>query len=211
AADFHAGAFDIQEFVVIDDGTNVTFKLKTRDLSPTFGSPLGAQLVDVYVHTPNAAPADTSTAASFPQRNYQIAPAAAWSRRIEVQAFGQRYIGAHNNVLGQATTSANAISRFITFRVPESSLGKPGSGWSFSVVLTGQDGFAPDQARGFAATPQQFAFGVCASTSSDSHCSVDPTTVPKAVDVLTPPGVQQSDELDYTRHTPVVIQAVTVL
>ena len=54
AADFHAGAFDIQEFLVIDDSTNVTFKLKLRDLSPTFGSSLGAQLVDVYVHTPGA-------------------------------------------------------------------------------------------------------------------------------------------------------------
>ena len=30
---FHAGAFDVQEFLVIDDGTNVTFKLKQRDLS----------------------------------------------------------------------------------------------------------------------------------------------------------------------------------
>ena len=35
SADFHAGAFDIQEFQVFDDGTTVTFKLKVRDLSPT--------------------------------------------------------------------------------------------------------------------------------------------------------------------------------
>ncbi len=56
SGDFHAGAFDIQEFRVIlsPDGSTVTFKLQTRDLSPTFGSPLGAQLVDVYVHDPAA-------------------------------------------------------------------------------------------------------------------------------------------------------------
>ena len=48
--------------------------MQTRDLTPTFGSPLGAQLVDVYVHDPAAPP--TSTAASFPQRNYLIAPGA---------------------------------------------------------------------------------------------------------------------------------------
>ena len=29
--------------------------VRTRDLTPTFGSPLGAQLVDVYVHVPGAA------------------------------------------------------------------------------------------------------------------------------------------------------------
>src|SRR5439155_2773098 len=51
---FHAGAFDIEAFRVIEspDGATTTFKLKVRDLSPTFGSPLGAQLVDVYVHDP---------------------------------------------------------------------------------------------------------------------------------------------------------------
>jgi hypothetical protein len=78
------------------------------------------------------------------------------------------------------------------------------------VVLTGQDGFSPDQARSFTATPQAFNFGVCAAASSDPHCAVDPATVPKAMDVLTPPGVLQSDELDYTKHSPVVIQPVTV-
>src|SRR5262249_33129041 len=113
---FHAGAFDILEFRVIlsPDGKTVTFKLKVRDLTPTFGSPLGAQLVDVYVHDPNAAAADTSTAASFPQRNYTIASGSAWSRLLEVQGFGQRYIDVHSNTLGTISISANAISRFIT-------------------------------------------------------------------------------------------------
>src|SRR5205823_11425929 len=62
ASDFHAGAFDIQDFRVYDNVTSIIFKLQVRDLTPTFGSPLGAQLADVYVHNPNAAAADTSTA-----------------------------------------------------------------------------------------------------------------------------------------------------
>jgi len=213
SSDFHAGAFDITEFKVIlsPDSSMVTFKLQTRDLSPTFGSPLGAQLADVYVHDPNAAAADTSTAASFPQRNYTIAPNSAWSRLLEVQGFGQRYIDAHGTTVGTIQISANAISRFITFSVPTSSLGgTPASGWGFTVVLTGQDGFSPDQARNFTATPGQFTFGVCASASADTHCTVDPTTVPKAMDVITPSGVNQSDELDYTIHNPVTIQGVFI-
>src|SRR4029077_4447374 len=71
SSDFHAGAFDITDFQVYDDSTgsgNIIFRVQTRDLSPTFGSPLGAQLVDVYVHDPNAALANTSTAGSFPPR-----------------------------------------------------------------------------------------------------------------------------------------------
>jgi len=210
SGDFHAGAFDIQRFQVIDSGTSVVFRVQVRDLSPTFGSPLGAQLVDVYARNPSAAPADTSTAASFVQRNYQIAASSAWNRLIEVQGFGQRYVDAHGTTLGTVAISANQISRFITFSVPKSSLGQPGSGWTFTVVLTGQDGFSADQARGFAPTPQGFQFGVCAAPSADPHCTFDPNQVPKALDVLTPAGVAQSNELDYTLHSPVVLQGVTI-
>jgi len=208
SSNFQPGAFDLERFQVLDDGSNVIFRVQTRDLTPTFGSPLGAQLVDVYVHDPAAS--QTSTAASFPQRNYSIAGGSAWSRLLEVQGFGQRYVDAGGATLGTITIRANEISRFITFSVPKSSLGQPGPGWGFTVVLTGQDGFSPDQARGFAPTPQEFLFGVCASASSDPHCTVDPSTVPKAMDVLTPAGVTQSDELDYTVHQPVTIQGVTI-
>jgi carbohydrate-binding DOMON domain-containing protein len=113
--------------------------------------------------------------------------------------------------VGTITISANQISRYITFSVDKAALGgTPGPGWIFTVVLTGQDGFSPDLARAFQATPQDFAFGVCATVSSDPHCTADPATVPKAMDVLTPPGVTQSDELDYTKHQPVVISGVAI-
>jgi glucoamylase len=207
---FHPGAFDIQEFQVFDDGTNVIFRVKVRDLTPTFGSPLGAQLVDVYVHDPGAAPGSTSTAAANLSRNFQIAPADAWSRLVQVQGFGQRYENASGTTLGSVAISANQISHFITFKVAKATLGTPGPGWAFTVVLTGQDGFSDDKARGFQSTPQDFQFGVCAAPSADPHCTVDPGTVPKAVDVITPAGVLQSDELDYTLHKPVVLQGVAI-
>jgi glucoamylase len=206
---FHAGAFDIEQFQVFDTGASVTFRLRTRDLTPTFGSPLGAQLVDVYAHDPAAA--QTSTAASFPQRNYAIADAGAWSRLIEVQGFGSRFIDAGGATVGSVTIRANAITRYITFSVPKAALGgTPAAGWAFTVVLTGQDGFSPDQARGFQPTPQPFQFGVCAAGNADPRCAFDPGRVPKAVDVLTPAGTLQSAELDYTAHAPVVLAPVAV-
>jgi len=199
---FHAGAYDLQQFQVFDTGPTIAFRVKIRDLSPTFGSSLGAQLVDVYVHQPGVTP--ISQAASFPQRNYTISSGGAWSQLIEVQGFGQRYVDATGKTLGTVTIRASAISHYITFSVPKSKLGTPGSGWGFTVVLTGQDGFSPDQARAFAATPQPFAFGVCATASSDPHCTFDPTKVPKAMDTLTAPS-----ELDYT-HGPVVLSPVAI-
>ena len=206
---FHAGAFDVQDFQVYDSGSDVVFRVKTRDLSPTFGSPLGAQLVDVYVHEPGATP--TSTAPSFPQRNYTIGAPYAWSRLLEVQGFGQRYVDATNaNTVGTIAISANEISRYITFRVSKASLGgTPASGWSFTVVLTGQDGFSADQARGFQPTPQEFQFGVCAPGGTGPLCSFDPNQVPKAVDVIPPAGVDQATELNPLLG-PVVLLGVTM-
>jgi carbohydrate-binding DOMON domain-containing protein len=204
---FKPGAYDLQQFQVFDGGDDVIFRVRTRDLTPTFGSPLGAQLLDVYVHVPAMAPA--STEAAFPQRRYAIAAAGAWSRVIEVQGFGQAYRDASGATLGAVTISANEISRYITFSVPKATLGTPGPGWGFTVVLTGQEGSEPDQARGFTATPQEFRFGVCAPGVADPICSVDPGTVPKAMDILAPAGTTQEDELN-PLSPPVELAPVTI-
>jgi glucoamylase len=209
AGDFHDGAYDLQQFQVFDGGENIIFRAKVRDLTPTFGSPLGAQLLDVFVHDPSAGAGDTSTAAAYASRNYTVAPAGAWSRLIEVQGFGQLYRDPSGAALGTVSISANAISRYITFSVPKASLGTPGPGWGFTVVLHGQDGFSPDQARGFQPTPQDYQFGVCAPGDSAALCSADPSTVPKAMDVLTPDGVAQADELNPLAG-PVTLQPVTI-
>ena len=50
--------------------------------------------------------------------------------------------------------------------------------------------------------------GVCAAGGTAPICAADPGSVPKALDVLTPPGVSQS-ELDPT-NGPVTIHAVPV-
>jgi carbohydrate-binding DOMON domain-containing protein len=198
SSNFQPGAYDLERFEVYDAGDSIVFRVRTRDLTPTFGSPLGAQLVDLYINTGSGG---TSNAAAFPQRNYSVA--AGWTKRIEVQGFGQQYVDAGGATLGQVTISANRITRYIAFSVSKTSLGGvPAASWKYTVVLTGQDGFSPDQARGFQPTPQEFQFGVCATASSDPHCTFNPGAVPKAVDVI---GGQA--QLDYTLG-PVSIQPV---
>ena len=117
--------------------------------------------------------------------------------------------GASGGTVGTPFVLASGSDRTITIALPEAQFGTPGSGWGFTVVLTGQDGFSPDQARGFASTSQPFLFGVCAAGNTVPICSVDPATAPKAVDVITPAGVSQATELNPTLGT-VVIQPVTV-
>jgi glucoamylase len=208
ASDFHAGAFDITRYQVLSDGTFAYLRTTLRNLDPTFGASAGAQLLDVYVHVPGAS--TTSTQAAFASRNYAIGPAGAWSQRVEVQGFAAPvWVDAAGSTVGTASVLAVQSDGTITIALPEARFGLPASGWGFSVVLTGQDGFSPDLARAFATTPQAYAFGVCASGGTAPICSVDPSTVPKAMDVITPAGVSQAIELNPTLG-PVVIQPVTV-
>jgi glucoamylase len=206
ASDFHAGAFDLERFRVNEDGTNVYLQATLRNMDPTFGNTFGAQLLDVYVHNPAAT--STSTGAAATTFNYGVAPA--WSERLEAQGFASPvWLDASNTSLGTGQFVADQASRTATLILPESAFGKPGPGWAFAVALTGQDGFSSDQARSFAPTPQPFQFGVCAPGASSPICAVDPGTVPKVMDTVTPHGVSQSTELDPTRG-PVVLQGVAV-
>ena len=205
---FVAGSFDLTRFQVLSDGTFAYLRVTLRTLVPTFGAIDGAQLLDVYVHVPGASA--TSTQAAFASRNYTIAPSGAWSQRVEVQGFASpAWVNAAGNSVGTASALAVQTDRTITVALPEAQFGTPASGWGFTVVLTGQDGFSADLARAFTATPGAFTFGVCAPGGTAPICSVDPATVPKAMDVITPPGVSQATELDPTLG-PVVIQPVTV-
>jgi glucoamylase len=205
---FHAGAFDLTRFQVISDGTFAYLRATVRNLDPTFGVTNGAQLLDVYVHVPGAA--GTSTQAAFASRNYTIAPSEAWSQRVEVEGFAAPvWANAAGNSVGTASALAVQADRTITIALPEAQFGSPASGWGFAVVLTGQDGFSSDRARGFTATAGSFSFGVCAPGGTAAICSANPSTMPKAMDVITPSGVSQATELNPTLG-PVVIQPVTV-
>ena len=192
---FHAGAFDIERFQVIDAGDRVFLRAQLRDLTPTFGSPLGAQLLDVFIRNPQAGA--FSTAAPFPSRNFVVGADSAWSSRIEAQGFADPvFVDAANRPLGTVAVTANQATRSILVSVPKAALGQPGTGWVFTVALHGQDGFSTDQARGFAPTPQPFLFGLCAPGGTSPICGIDPGTAPKVTDTVTPAGVDQATELN---------------
>jgi len=174
---------------------------------PTFGNTLGAQLLDVYVHSG----AGGSTSAAYASRNYTIAGADAWNQRLEVQGF-QGSLWTTPSGTSPGTVSAvvaSTLTKTITIALPAAQFGTPTSDWSFSVVLTGQDGYSSDQARGFTNPAQDYQFGVCPVGGTAPICSRDPNSVPKAMDVLTPAGVSQSAELDPT-NGPVVVRGVPV-
>jgi hypothetical protein len=169
ASDFVAGSFDLTRFQVLSDGTFAYLRVTVRTLVPTFGALDEAQLLDFYVHVPGAS--STSTQAAYASRNYTIAPSGAWSQRVEVQGFASPvWVNAAGNPVGTASALAVQADKTITVALPEAQFGTPTSGWGFSVVLAGQDGFSPDQARAFTAAPGAFSFGVCATGGSAPIC-----------------------------------------
>jgi glucoamylase len=209
SSNFTAGSFDITNFAVSQDGTNVYIQTTLRTLVPTFGSTFGAQLLDIYVHATGAA--STSTASAYPgNMNYTIA--SPWSERLEAQGFASPvWVNAAGDSLGTAQFVTDTPSATATLILPESTFGTVASGWTFAVALTGQDGTHFPPTRDFSATPGAFTFGVCAPGGTSPICSpsVDPNSVPKVMDTITPPGVSQDTELDPTRG-PVVLQGVSV-
>jgi glucoamylase len=207
ASDFHPGAFDLTGMTINEDANNVYLQVGVQNLAPTFGSQFGAQLLDFYIRDPSATA--FSNQAAYASRNYTIG--SPWSERIEAQGFAPVvWADATGNSLGNGQLVVDQTGNTATVVVPRAAFGNPGSGWVFTVALTGQDGFSSDQARAFTSTPGSYSFGVCALGGTAPICKVDPSTVPKVMATLVPGGVaQQHQELDPTKN-PVVLAGVPI-
>ena len=219
---------------MINSGSTVSFQIGIANLQSTFGSLLGAQLIDLYVHAPSGSvPAgETQSTGAAGAFNYSIAPADAWNQLIEVDGFGtddwvtpgsttagisgSSSVGSPQVSVAQLAPSGSDTPGLVTITVPTSVLGTPGSGWTFTLTLTGQDGFGTNDARTFAATPQGFQFGVCSAAvageaSPPAVCGVNPANVPFVLDTIPPTSVNVQTELDPTQNPAgVVLQGVTV-
>jgi glucoamylase len=231
---FAPGSFRLTGLTVINSGPTVSFQIGIANLQSTFGSLLGAQLIDLYIHAPpGSAPAgETQSTAAAGAWNYSIAPADGWNQLIEVDGFGtddwvtpgsassglasSSSLGSPQVSVAQLSPSGPATPGLVTITVPTATLGTPGSGWTFTVTLTGQDGFGNDDARTFTATPGDFTFGVCSAavaggSSPPAVCSADPGSVPLVMDTIPPATVNVQTELDPTANpSGVVLQGVTV-
>jgi glucoamylase len=231
---FAPDSFRLNGFTVIDSGTTVSFQVGIANLQSTFGSLLGAQLIDIYIHAPpQSVPAgETQSTAAAGAFNYSIAPADAWNQLIEVDGFGtddwvtpasptsgisgSSSVGTPQVSVGQLSEAGGETPGLVTITVPTSALGAPGSGWTFTVTLTGQDGFGVDDARTFTLTPGAYTFGVCsAAVAGESPppaiCGVDPSTVPFVMDTIPPTSVNVQTELNPTLNPAgVELQGVTV-
>jgi glucoamylase len=234
SAVFAPGSFRLNGLTVINSGSTVSFQVGIANLQSTFGSLLGAQLIDLYIHAPaGSVPAgETQSTAAAGAWNYSIAPADAWNQLIEVDGFGtddwvtpasttsglsgSSSVGTPQMSVAQLPPAGGNTPGLVTITVPTSVLGSPGSGWTFTVTLTGQNGEGGnDDARTFTATPGDYTFGVCSAAvasepSPPAICTYNPNNVPIVMDTIPPASVNVQTELDPTANpSGVVLQGVT--
>ncbi len=232
---FAPGSFRLNGLTVINSGSTVTFQVGIANLQSTFGSLLGAQLIDLYIHAPagSVPSGETQSTAAAGAWNYSIAPADAWNQLIEVDGFGtddwvtpgsatsglsgSSSVGTPQVSVAQLSPSGGSTPGLVTITVPTSALGTPGSGWTFTVTLTGQNGEGGnDDARTFTATPGPYTFGVCSAAvasepSPPAICALPPASVPIVMDTIPPAGVNVQTELNPTANpSGVALQGVTV-
>jgi glucoamylase len=231
---FVPDSFRLNGLTVINSGSTVTFQIGIANLQSTFGSLLGTQLIDLYIHAPTGSvPAgETQSTAAAGAFNYSIAAADAWNQLIEVDGFGTddwvTPATATSGISGSSTVGTPQVSQaqlspvgsetpgLVTITVPTATLGTPGSGWTFTVTLAGQDGYGTDDARTFTATPGAYTFGVCSTTVASEAappaiCAYNPADVPFVMDTIPPASVNVQTELDPTQNpSGVQLQGVTV-
>jgi glucoamylase len=197
ASDFQPGAFDLTGMSVNQTASDVYLTVSIKNLASTFGYAFGAQLLDIYVHNPSATA--TSTAAAYPTRNYTIAPADAWAQRLELSGFSSPvWVDSSGASVGAAQMIEDQSAGTVTVVLPTSAFGTVGAGWVFTLGLTGQNGYNTDQVRGFTQPAGAYTFGVCPVPDVAAICSADPSTMPEAIDTITPTGVSQATELNPT-------------
>ncbi len=216
---FPPDTFKLDGMLVVN-GPNATstIQVEIANMQSIYGSLLGGQLLDLYIHAPASAvpagelqstagaTADNTTGGPFD--NYGIAPAAAWNQLVQVDGFGNDLWvtpgSSSGGIAGATSLGAPQVSftqlapgsngetpGLVDITLPDSVLGTPGPGWTFTLTIAGQNGFAGTDLRGFTATPGGYTFGVCsvqtaAQANPPAICAENPNNVPDVMDTIPP-------------------------
>ena len=199
------------------DGTS-TIQVGIANMQPIYGSLLGGQLLDLYIHAPAAdvpagelqstAPATAGNNGGGPLDNYTIAQSAAWNQLVQVDGFGG-YVwvtptATSGGIAGAVSLGVPQVSftqlgqgsdgespGVVDITLPNAQLGTPGAGWTFTLTVAGQNGFASTDLRGFTSTPGGYTFGVCSAqiageANPPAICAANPSGVPAVMDTIPP-------------------------
>ena len=166
---FTNGVFDLTNFTVAEDATNLIFKLTVKGgIDNVWNSPRGlaVQTFDIYIDTNDQA---SSSRLLFPGRNAAFQSGQGWNYGLWIEGWeGGLYKadpkGAPQQVGGvELKTTVEGATGRVTIRLPKSALpaGDPQT-WRYMAAVLGQEGFPSAgvwRVRDIAPTAQQWRFG----------------------------------------------------
>ena len=220
---FNPGSFDLTNFDVYTDGSDVRMVARTFGAinNPFGGNGMSTQRLNIYVHDST----DPSTTATPLLPGTNMAAAGPWSQAIvadgrhETSAFGQGVYGPDLTKVGAAALQVIPVSHQIVVTIPATVFGTTdlsAATYQVSMFSDADDGEGIGNVRpvysqqcwtGSTACPSfigQFRFGGGAGDWDSVIPTQDTdTNDPNAVDIISGPAAQ-STVLDWTAQAPVV-------
>ena len=180
-AQLQAGGLRPAALPGLDDGTDVIFRLQTRDLTPDLRQPPRGPAGRHLCPRPGRRQhldGRVLPAAQLPdRRRVGLEPA---DRGPGLRPALRRPVRSHPRHRHHPGNESHGSSPSAS---PSRRLGQPGPGLGLHRGADRPGRVQPRPGPRLHPTPQDFQFGVCATGPTDPLCTVDPTTVPKAIDV----------------------------
>lgn len=221
---FNAGSFDLTNFDVYQDGSNIRMVTRVAGAinNPWGGDGMSTQRLNVYVHDS----ANTSTAATPLLPGTNMDAAGPWSQAIvadgrhQSSTYGEGVYASNLNRVANADLQVIPVSHQIVTTIPASAFGTTDlakASYQLSMFSDAEDGEGIGNVRpiysldcwnsnnGCPSFIKQYRFGGGAGNWDPSIPSQDTdTSDPNAVDIISG-STPQSTALDWTKASPVVV------
>ncbi len=181
--DFRDGVFDLRSFGVYESDTDYLFALEVEELYDVFGGEFSPHYVVVYLRDPSreggrtTEVGDLAITAEFESE---------WHYRIAASGFESTLVDASETELGSPETLVDLETDTVILSVEKDALDVDIANAEVVPVVGSEDfgAFRPVEVEAGG-----YTFGGARADAVEN--------APRVIDLLTPPGVDQSDALDY--------------
>ncbi len=176
------GLFDILDFKLGYDKNNFVASLKFSEITNPWNSPTGFShpLIQIYIDKNRISGSGNTKPDQNP--NVLISPDFAWETLVRADGFKQYGLYQNKTTFAGVSAIADTLEKTITIKAPLNIVGTPTQDWAY-VVLIGSQDFSAFRERMTSASTWKLGGGD------------DGPYDPNVVDMLTPPGVDQTQLL----------------
>ncbi|WP_348533338.1 glycoside hydrolase family 97 catalytic domain-containing protein [Haloarcula marina] len=181
---FQDGAFDLKSFKVYESDTNYLFAFEVDSLYDAFGGDFSPHYFVVYLRDPSLS---GGTATENGDLSVTTDFESGWHYRVDASGFGGGVIDAQGNDIGSVSKLVNLDGNTAILSVSKSDVDDIDIVNTEVAPVVGSEDFG--SFRSVNVDNGEYVFG-----GADANAQ---SNAPRVLDMLTPPGVSQSDALAY--------------